>query len=84
MITSSSQPVILSLDSFNEVRLRHRDYPETASIGETLALAAANLINLLARGLDHDIAGWQREAAMQAIADIREYAQGPDGHHPTD
>jgi hypothetical protein len=70
-----SGPMILTVDVNNQFRFSHSDYAETLGVGETPALAAANLVNLIARGLDHELAGWQREAALHAIDDVRSYAE---------
>jgi hypothetical protein len=70
MATDASR-VIVTAGANAGVLVYHRDYPEIRAEGENPRVAAAHLVNQLARALDSALTSWRREAIERAIADVR-------------
>lgn len=60
------------------VQVHHRDYPEARAEGISAAMAAGHLGDQLARSLDHTPGPLQREAIVQALAEVRSFKNRHD------
>jgi hypothetical protein len=55
----------------------HRNYPEIRTEGESPWVAAAQMVNWLARALDGAPIGWRRSDLELALADARAFIEQP-------
>lgn len=75
MAVDASRVIVADGPTPPMVQVRHQDFPEIRSQGETPAAAAAQLVNQLTRALDSALTNWRRDAILQAIADVEAFAK---------
>jgi hypothetical protein len=69
----------LARDSLHLFAARHRAFPEAHCMGDSAKEAACRLAGLLHQTLDSVPSDWRRAMILDAIADVRAFAEGAGG-----
>ena len=79
MMSNPSQVIVLSGDEQcvlpHGISAHHREFPEVRAEGSSSRAAATRLAELLSLSLDSSPSDWRRQTVIQAIADVRAFAQ---------
>lgn len=84
MTVDEMSPVVVGVDACGKLWIYHQDFPEAREecAIDAVTAAAGLLSDRLARGLDHDLAPWQRVAVQQTVAEVRSVARKALGVRP--
>ncbi len=82
MISDPSQVIVANEDwlysSLHSLSVHHRQFPEVHCEAGSPKDAAAHLVEVLSVCLDNAPSDWRRQAILQAIEDVRAFAEKAD------